>query len=137
MSLSAKHEYNNMITEFCNVKNECVYLNYSHFKYLIFHENADTLISFIISNIDSILLNYDLFTVHTDLKNFTISDIDKYNNFIAKISTLLKNRYPNKLYKCFIHNPPFIFEALFNLVSMFIDKDTQKKITLVKLRKES
>ena len=50
------------------------------------------------------------------------------SNFI----NYLKDKYPEKLAKCYVYNAPFIFTQIFNIVSMFIDKETQKKIELVK-----
>lgn len=137
------HRNQQSLDAFCSVKDECLHLNYVVFKNIA--QNTETKVNDmyeniteqIVNGIDFILSNYGLFTVHVNLKSLTISDIEKHKIFISRISVLLKDRYPNKLDKCFIHNPPFIFEALFNLVAMFIDKDTQRKITLVKLRKDT
>jgi ribosomal protein S17E len=66
------------------------------------------------------------------MKKISLSDIDKHKIFIQNISTYLKEKYPDKLLKCFIHNAPFVFKQIFNIISTFIDKETQKKIELVK-----
>jgi hypothetical protein len=66
------------------------------------------------------------------MKNLTIVDVDKHKEYIAYISEIFKDKYPDKLAKCYVYNAPFIFTQIFNIISVFIDKDTQKKIELVK-----
>ena len=66
------------------------------------------------------------------MKNLTITDVDKHIKFIQNMSVILKEKYPNKLTKCFVHNAPFVFSQILNIVSMFIDKETQSKIELIK-----
>ena len=41
-------------------------------------------------------------------------------------------KYPDKLYKCYIYNASFIFESLLKIISTFIEKDTLNKILLVR-----
>jgi hypothetical protein len=65
------------------------------------------------------------------MKNLNIIDIDKHKSFIHNIAGFLKEKYPQKLSKCYIYNAPFVFAQIYNIISLFIDKDTQKKIELV------
>ena len=65
------------------------------------------------------------------MKSLTLSDVDKHKIFIQNIAVFLKEKYPNKLEKCYVYNAPFVFAQIYNIVSIFIDKDTQKKIELV------
>ena len=71
------------------------------------------------------------FNVHANIKNLTLADIDKHKEFIQNISIILKQKYTNKLTKCYIYNAPFVFSQILNIVSLFIDKETQTKIQLV------
>ena len=64
----------------------------------------------------------------------TVLEIDKHGQFIQHLSGILKDRYPNKLEKCYIYNAPFVFAKIYNIVSRFIDKDTQTKIELIDSR---
>ena len=66
-----------------------------------------------------------------NLKKITLIDIDKHKEFIQDMSIYLKDKYPDKLTKCYIYNAPFVFSQIFNIVSLFIDKDTQTKIELI------
>jgi hypothetical protein len=62
----------------------------------------------------------------------TLVEIDKHKNFIQYLSTFLKDKYPQKMEKCYIFNAPFVFSQLFHIISMFIDKETQSKIVVFK-----
>ena len=52
--------------------------------------------------------------------------------FIIGISSLLKNAFPDKLYKCFLQNSSFIFRSIYTLIRRVIDKETRKKITILR-----
>jgi hypothetical protein len=72
-----------------------------------------------------------VFTVSVNLKSLTMIELDKHRSYITSISTILKQRYPQRLAKCYVYNAPFIFAQFYSLISTFIDKDTQAKIILV------
>ena len=52
--------------------------------------------------------------------------------FIIGISTLLKNAFPDKLYKCFLQNTSIVFRSIYTLIRRIIDKETRNKITIVR-----
>ena len=70
-------------------------------------------------------------------KNALMMQIQKFTLFLgiySNINNFLKNRsqcFKNKLTKCYIYNAPFVFSQILNIVSLFIDKETQTKIQLV------
>jgi hypothetical protein len=88
---------------------------------------------YITNNIDNILLKHSEFIVQVNMQKLSVSDIDKHKVFITNLSLVLKEKYPNKLLKCYIYNAPFMFKQIFNMISVFIDKETQEKIELVKI----
>jgi hypothetical protein len=51
--------------------------------------------------------------------------------FIIGISSLLKNAFPDKLYKCFLQNCSVVFRGIYTLVKTVIDKETRNKISIV------
>lgn len=124
-------EWNDIINSICNVKHNLVILDNNYFKYFASKETYDIILSRVINNIDHILSIYEGFIVHINMKNVTLSDIDKHLKFIQTISTRLKDKYPNKLIKCYIHNAPFVFSQILNIISLFIDKETREKIQVV------
>jgi hypothetical protein len=114
------------------LKNE-IYLDYNFFKYFASQQTYSIIMSVIKVKIDEILENdiYNTFIVHANLKSLSISDIDKHKTFIISFSTFLKERYTNKLDKCYLYNCPSIFSQIYNIINGFIDKDTQDKIKLM------
>lgn len=124
-------EWNDILNGLCCIKGNNILLNYIYFKYVATRETYNFILNYITNNIDIILSNNTEFIVHVNMKNLTIVDIDKHKLFIQEISGFLKDKYPQKLGKCYVYNAPFIFSQIFAIVSMFIDKDTQKKIELV------
>ena len=125
-------EWKDIIDGLCTVTDDLIILDNIYFKHFATKETYSIIISHITTNIDNILSLYEGFTVHINMKNLTMTDIDKHLKFIQHISMLFKERYSNKLIKCFVHNAPFIFSKMLTIVSMFIDKETMSKIELLK-----
>lgn len=126
--------WSDIINGLCTIKDSSIILDNNYFKHFATKETYSIIVSRIIFNIDSILSAHDSFIVHINMKNLNVSDIDKHLKFIQYISTLFKERYQNKLTKCFIHNAPFIFSKLLNIIHLLIDKETQKKIEIVTMK---
>lgn len=126
-------EWNEIMNGLCHIKDNLIILDNTYFKAFATKETYNIILSHIINNIDNILLTQEGFTLHINMKNLTVSDVDKHLKFIQHISVLFKEKYPNKLTKCFIHNAPFVFTKILNIVSLFIDKETQAKIELYKI----
>ena len=47
------------------------------------------------------------------------------------ITKILKDVFPDMLYKCYLNNPPFIFRSIYTVIRPFIDKVTRKKISII------
>ena len=125
-------EWDEILSKLCSEKNNYVVIEYPYFKFVATAETYDTIVSLICSHIEKILKKKDSFSVHLNLKMLTLADIDKHKNFIQYLSTFLKDKYPQKMDKCYIYNAPFVFSQLFHIISMFIDKETQSKIVVFK-----
>ena len=123
--------WNDIFKGICCIKENNIVLNYIYFKYIANDETYSYIMNHITNNINQILQTNNEFSVHVNMKSLTIVDIDKHKEFVQQISLFLKDNYPDKLEKCYVYNAPFMFSNLFNIVSIFIDKETQKKIELV------
>ena len=123
--------WNDIFKGICCIKENNIVLNYIYFKYIANDETYSYIMNHITNNIDQILQTNNEFSVHVNMKSLTIVDVDKHKEFVQQISLFLKDNYPDKLEKCYVYNAPFMFSNFFNIVSMFIDKETQKKIELV------
>ena len=123
-----------ILNKFCYIENENnIIIDHHYFKQYIKITN-DSIISLnhLINQIEIVLKQYDNFNVHLKIKSLTLVEIDKHKDLIAMMSLILKQKFPDKLKNCMIYDAPFIFSSLFSIISSFIDKDTQKKIQLIK-----
>ena len=124
-------EWDEILGKLCSEKNNYVVIEYPYFKFVATVETYDTIVSIICSHIETILKKHNTFSVHLNLKMLTLTEIDKHKSFIQYLSTFLKDKYPQKMDKCYIYNAPFVFSQLFHIISMFIDKETQGKIVVL------
>ena len=115
----------------CNIHHENIRIDYLYFKHFASKETYSLIYTLITNKIDSILKNNNNFTIYLNMKSLSLSELEKHMDFIHYISKLLRDKYPNKLLKCFIFNAPFVFSHLFNIISFLIDKETLSKIELI------
>jgi len=120
------------LTKFCNIKENYVYIDYTFFKYFANENNYNDITAHVLASLHEVLKTYEKFTIHLSLKHLTVKEIDLHYNYIAQVCTIFKTTFPEKLDICFVHNAPFVFSQLFSIISVFLDKITQKKIQLVK-----
>lgn len=124
-------EWKDIMDGLCTVNGNLIILDNIYFKHFATTETYNIILSHVMSNIDNILTTHEDFSVHINMKKLTVSDVNKHLKFIQHISILFKEKYSNKLTSCFVHNAPFVFTQILNIVSMFIDKETQLKIKLI------
>jgi hypothetical protein len=132
-----KNIYEDFLKKTCFVYRENhIMINYSYLKWIMKNGvyNNEFLIEYIMNVLKTLLLRYDNFILHINSNHLTIMDIDKYYIFIKNISLIMKETFPNKLDKCYVYNAPFIFSKLFSILSVFIDKLTLQKISIVETR---
>lgn len=127
-------EIKNVLHNFCYIQNDNnIIINHNYFKLLCKNDQETYItLNYLIEQIERVLINYDTFNIHLNIKSLSLIELDKHKELIAMMSILLKQKFPDKLNNCFIYDAPFIFSSLFSLISSFIDKDTQKKIQLIK-----
>ena len=123
-----------ILNNFCYIENENNIIIDHHFfkQYIKITNDSLNSLNHLIIQIEKVLKQYDNFNVHLKIKSLTLVEIDKHKDLIAMMSLILKQKFPDKLKNCMIYDAPFIFSSLFTLISSFIDKDTQKKIQLIK-----
>lgn len=126
-----KGEWNDILYGLCSIKENIVLLNYVYFKHIAKEDTYKYILNYLVTSLDNMLIMNSKFIVHLNMKNLTITDIDKHKIFIQEMADCFKNRYPQKLEKCYVYNAPFIFSQIYNMIGVFIDKETQQKIELV------
>ena len=120
----------NILEKICYCTKNELFIDYPYFKKLTYTLNQhilDIIIAHFIKIIDLALLHNPLIIIHLNIKSLSITDVEKYFQFIKQNSLLMKEKYPNKLDKCIIYNSPSIFKQIFALFTCFMEKETQKK----------
>lgn len=118
-----------LLYNFCHIKtNNEITINYKYFKTINTFIDKNNILYYLIFIVDNILKSYNTFIVHVNIEKLTLLDIDKNRDFVESMSTTLKDRFPDKLEVCLIYEGSFIFKQIYNLLALFIDKKTLKKI---------
>jgi hypothetical protein len=116
----------------CNIRDNALIMDFIYVKHFSTTQTQQIIIDLIVNNIDKILNVNSKFIVHVNIHNMKLKDVDNNRDFIRNISKCLKERFPDKLDKCYIYNATTMFSQILNVISLFIDKDTKEKIQLVK-----
>ena len=116
----------------CNIRDNALIMDFIYVKHFSTTQTQQIIIDLIVNNIDKILNVNSKFIVHVNIHNMKLKDVDNNRDFIRSISKCLKERFPDKLDKCYIYNATTMFSQILNVISLFIDKDTKEKIQLVK-----
>jgi len=118
-----------LLYNFCHIKtNNEIIINYKYFKIISAFIDKKNILYYLIFIIDNILKSYNTFIVHVNIEKLTLLDIDKNRDCVESMSNVLKDRFPDKLDVCLIYEGSFIFKQIYNLLALFIDKKTLKKI---------
>lgn len=71
------------------------------------------------------------FFIHLNLQGLSLFDIENHYSFISKFAEVMKAKYPTHLEGCNLYKAPFIVNQLLRIISLFINKDTQKRFKVV------
>jgi hypothetical protein len=114
-------------------KENHIIINYPYFKYITKNNiySGDEIIQYLINVMQNVLKEHKQFIIHLNTNSLNLIDVEKYYLFIQKVSQIMKDHFPEKMKTCYIYNAPYVFSKLFSIVSIFIDKETQKKIKIM------
>jgi hypothetical protein len=125
---SQKLNIDELLHLFCHIKtNNEIEINSKYFKTISFVDK-NYILNYLFFIVENVLKNYDTFIVHVNIEKLTLLEIEKNKDFIQNMSSVLREKFPDKLDFCIIHEGSFIFKQIYNLLTMFIDKKTLKKI---------
>jgi hypothetical protein len=68
------------------------------------------------------------------MEKMTFSNIN--SSFLKKMVKILQDTYPERLFRCYIKNPPFIFQYIWKIISPFLDKRTTNKMKIISSKKD-
>ena len=118
-----------LLHNFCSVKtNNEIVVNYKYFKIINTFIDKNNILNYLIFIVENVLKNYETFIIHANIEKLTLLEIDKNRDFVQNMSNILRDRFPDKLELCFIYEGSFIFKQVYNLLSLFVDKKTLRKI---------
>lgn len=121
-----------ILNDLFRIKEDTVFVDYVYFKYLSCQNTYFIITQYLTNILDNILIQYPLFNIHINMKALTFQEINIHHKYICSISMLFKSKYPKKLSKCLIFNSPTVFSKIYNIVALFINKETQMKIQIMK-----
>ena len=116
----------------CNIRENYLIVDCIYIKHFATKQTYPMIIDLIANSINKVLSVYSKFVVHVNIRSMKIKDLDNNRDFLRDMSKCLKERFPDRLDKCYVYNATTIFTQILNIISMFIDKDTKEKIRLIK-----
>ena len=119
------------LNDFCFISNNKILIDYRVFPKIAIPVLYNKIIQFIITKIEFLLLKNEVIDFHINLQGLLFIHLEKYFIFIKDFLTILKDKFPDTLSKCYNYNAPTFFSHLFKLISTIIDKKTLDKIQLV------
>jgi hypothetical protein len=120
-----------LLKKFCHIENNNeIMINHDYLKKIKQYTSETTILNYMIFIIDSVLNKYTTFIANVYIDNLTLLDIDKNKYFIQNMCNILKEKFPDKLEICYVHNTPYLFAQLYSLLKVWVDKKTLAKIKL-------
>jgi hypothetical protein len=117
----------------CYLKDDAIVIDFKYFKFFAEKATHQLITQVLINHCDLVLQNYPMFVVHLNVSALNIAQLDKHRTYLTQLSQLFATKYPDTLKTCYVYNASFVFSQMFNIVSMFVDKDTLKKIQIIHL----
>jgi hypothetical protein len=112
-------------------KNE-VFLNMAVFKLIASETTYPQIVSHVYQKLKDTSATYGTIVVHVYLKTITLIDLDKHKTFVMDMIKRFNDELPDILEICYMHKAPFVFAQIYSIISVVIDKETKKKIHIVK-----
>lgn len=124
--------YNDFIERFAYYTSDYgVVIDFRYFKIFAKPIIYDTVINHCSEVFDKALHDKSTFIIHLNLQGLSIIDIERLYTFICKFATVMKEKYPVQLERCNLYNSPFIVNQLLCVISLFINKETQRRFKVV------
>ena len=115
-----------------HIKDRGLVIDVKYIKHFANQYTYDIITSHFDAIFSELLKYHDTYSIYVNLQSFSLTDIEKHYYFCKNMATYFSEKYPDKLYKCYIYNASFVFESLLKIMSTFIDKETLSKILLVR-----
>jgi hypothetical protein len=117
----------------CYLKDDAIIIDFKYFKFFAEKATYPLITQILLNHCDLVLQSYPKFVVHLNVSAFNVAQLDKHRAYLMQISQLFATKFPDSLKICYVYNASFVFSQIFNIISLFVDKDTLKKIYLIHL----
>jgi len=126
-------DFSLFLNSFCRIDQQNhVVIDYRYFKLIAFSDNYDLFKFFIVDKINKVLLIEENVTIHVNLDNITLTDIDKHSNFLIQLAKYMSEEFPDKLDKGYIYHSGFLIHSIYSMLTMVLSKETRSKILFIK-----
>lgn len=124
-------EWDVILQGICNVKDNLIIMDYTYFKLFATNATYDLITNTLLNTIKYVIEKYGILVIHANMKGLSILELEKHRVWFKNICIVAQHKFPDTLQKCYVYNSPFLFSKLIHIISIFVDKDTIKKISLV------
>ena len=132
LEMIKQKRFNEILDGIGHIKDSSIIIEFKFLKYFSMPVTHDLITSHMDQITSDITAKYETFNVHLNLQSFSIADADKHSSYCKSINAYFAEKYPDKLNICYVYNASFVFETIFKIAKVFIDKDTLEKLVLVK-----
>ena len=132
LEMIKQKRFNEILDGIGHIKDNSIIIEFKFLKYFSMPVTHDLITSHMDQITSDITAKYETFNVHLNLQSFSIADADKHSSYCKSINAYFAEKYPDKLNICYVYNASFVFETIFKIAKVFIDKDTLEKLVLVK-----
>ena len=72
------------------------------------------------------------FVFHLFCTGMHMKGIHIHRNFIFRVTHMFRNTFPKELNACYVHDAPFIFSQVFEIIKPFLNKSMRRRIIIIK-----
>lgn len=109
-------------------------LNYSSLPSLVRNHSQDEIVAAIEQDVTDHMRLRGLprFVFHLFCTGMHLKNIHLHRNFIFRVTSMFKESFPTELAACYVHDAPFIFSQVFEMIKPFLNREMRQRIIVVK-----
>ena len=109
-------------------------LNYSSLPTLVRNHSQDEIVAAIEQDVKDHmrLRRLPQFVFHLFCTGMHLKNIHLHRNFIFRVTSMFKESFPTELAACYVHDAPFIFSQVFEMIKPFLNREMRQRIIIVK-----
>jgi len=109
-------------------------LNYSSLPSLVRNHSQDENVAAIEQDVKDHmrLRGLSRFVFHLFCTGMHLKNIHLHRNFIFRVTSMFKESFPTELAACYVHDAPFIFSQVFEMIKPFLNREMRQRIIVVK-----